>query len=237
MFADVLAGGGVVRGINAGARELPRSELDALTELAKQHGAKGLVWAFVRDGEQAWRSPIAKFLTPAEIAAINARLEASPGDLLLLVADEATTARAGAQRVAARAGAAFRPDRPDSSRHPVGGRVPGVLVERRRRALGLRRTIRSRRRPGTSMTRRRAARVPTTWSSTAPRSAAARSASTGASCRSRCSSCSESGRGGPGAVRVPARCARATARLRMAGSRWESTGSSRHWPGGSRSAM
>ena len=31
-------------------RELPRSELDALTELAKQHGAKGLVWAFVQDG-------------------------------------------------------------------------------------------------------------------------------------------------------------------------------------------
>ena len=55
----------MVRGINAGARELPRSELDALTELAKQHGAKGLVWAFVQDGERspAWRSPIAKFLT------------------------------------------------------------------------------------------------------------------------------------------------------------------------------
>src|SRR5947209_20601943 len=40
VFADALGGGGVVRGINAGARELPRSELDALTELAKQHGAK-----------------------------------------------------------------------------------------------------------------------------------------------------------------------------------------------------
>src|SRR5205807_1128781 len=61
VFADVLAGDGVVRGINAGARELPRSDLDALTELAKQHGAKGLVWAFVQDGEEAWRSPIAKF--------------------------------------------------------------------------------------------------------------------------------------------------------------------------------
>jgi aspartyl-tRNA synthetase len=92
VFADVLAGGGVVRGINAGSRELPRSDLDALTELAKQHGAKGLVWAFVQDGEEAWRSPIAKFLTPEEITAINARLDASPGDLLLIVADEATTA-------------------------------------------------------------------------------------------------------------------------------------------------
>ena len=40
---------------------MPRSELDALTELAKQHGAKGLVWAFVQ--EQGWRSPVAKFLS------------------------------------------------------------------------------------------------------------------------------------------------------------------------------
>ena len=49
VFAGALESGGVVRGINAGARELPRVDLDALTELAKQHGAKGLVWAFVED--------------------------------------------------------------------------------------------------------------------------------------------------------------------------------------------
>jgi aspartyl-tRNA synthetase len=89
VFADVLGSGGVVRGINAGARELPRSELDALTELARQHGAKGLVWAFVE--EEGWRSPIAKFLSEREIAAITTRLGGSPGDLLLIVADEVTT--------------------------------------------------------------------------------------------------------------------------------------------------
>jgi aspartyl-tRNA synthetase len=89
VFVDVLASGGVVRGINAGERELPRSELDALTELARQHGAKGLVWAFVQ--EQGWRSPIAKFLSEREIAAVTERLRASPGDLLLIVADEVTT--------------------------------------------------------------------------------------------------------------------------------------------------
>jgi aspartyl-tRNA synthetase len=92
VFAGALESGGVVRGINAGARELPRSELDALTELAKQHGAKGLVWAFVQEGEPRWRSPVAKFLSPAEIAGINERLEAAPGDLLLIVADQAATA-------------------------------------------------------------------------------------------------------------------------------------------------
>jgi aspartyl-tRNA synthetase len=89
VFADVIASGGVVRGINAGARELPRSELEALTELATQHGAKGLVWAFVQ--EEGWRSPIAKFLGEGELAAVTARLDAKPGDLLLIVADEITT--------------------------------------------------------------------------------------------------------------------------------------------------
>jgi aspartyl-tRNA synthetase len=92
VFAGALQGGGVVRGINAGARELPRSELDALTELAKQHGAKGLVWAFVGDEGSGWRSPVAKFLSPAELSAVNARLDASPGDLLLIVADQPATA-------------------------------------------------------------------------------------------------------------------------------------------------
>src|SRR5437879_13451083 len=48
VFADALAGGGVVRGINAGPRELARSDLDVLTELAKPHGAKGPVRAEVR---------------------------------------------------------------------------------------------------------------------------------------------------------------------------------------------
>ncbi|MBV8940925.1 MAG: aspartate--tRNA ligase [Solirubrobacterales bacterium] len=86
VFSRVLADGGVVRGINAGRRELPRSELDGLTELARQHGARGLVWAFVEPA--GWRSPVAKFLSAAEIAAINERLEASDGDLVLIVADD-----------------------------------------------------------------------------------------------------------------------------------------------------
>ena len=90
VFKGALASGGVVRGINAGRRELPRSELDALTDLAKQHGAKGLVWMFVQE-DGGLRSPIAKFLSEPEIAAIKSRLDAHPGDLLLIVADELTT--------------------------------------------------------------------------------------------------------------------------------------------------
>jgi aspartyl-tRNA synthetase len=90
VFSRALNNGGVVRGINAGQHELPRSELDGLTEVARQHGAKGLVWAYVEQG--GWRSPVAKFLSPMEIAGVGGRLEASEGDLLLIVADDRVTA-------------------------------------------------------------------------------------------------------------------------------------------------
>ena len=77
-----------------GARELTRSDLDALTELAKQHGAKGLVWAFVQDeradGRGARRSPSSS--RPTEIDAITEALSAQPGDVLFIVADEPATA-------------------------------------------------------------------------------------------------------------------------------------------------
>ena len=86
VFAGALSSGGVVRGLNAGARELARSELDTLTEHARRFGAGGLVWAFVLE-DGGWRSPIAKFLSDAERAAVTERLAAGPGDLLLIVAD------------------------------------------------------------------------------------------------------------------------------------------------------
>jgi aspartyl-tRNA synthetase len=93
VFRGALEGGGVVRGINAGARELSRAELDGLIEFAQGQGAGGLVWAYVEEGaEPSWRSPVAKFLADSELAAMTAALEASPGDLLLLVADEAGVA-------------------------------------------------------------------------------------------------------------------------------------------------
>ncbi len=86
VFRTVLDGGGSIRGLNAGRREMPRSELDGLISRAQDLGAKGLVWAF-REGD-GWRSPTAKFLSDAELTDLNARLGAEEGDLLLLVADE-----------------------------------------------------------------------------------------------------------------------------------------------------
>jgi aspartyl-tRNA synthetase len=86
VFRSVLDGGGSIRGLNAGRREMPRSELDGLISRAQELGAKGLVWAF-REGD-GWRSPTAKFLSEGELSDLNQRLAAEEGDLLLLVADE-----------------------------------------------------------------------------------------------------------------------------------------------------
>ncbi len=85
-FRGAIEGGAMVRALNAGTREMSRSDLDGLVSDAQELGAKGLVWAVVEgDG---WRSPVAKFLSEAEISAANEALGASEGAVLLLVADE-----------------------------------------------------------------------------------------------------------------------------------------------------
>ncbi|MGA1453696.1 MAG: aspartate--tRNA ligase [Ilumatobacteraceae bacterium] len=72
------------------AAAMGRNKLDALTDRAKQLGAKGLVWMKVGEGN-ALESPVAKFLSDDEKAKLCTALGARPGDLLLLVADEWST--------------------------------------------------------------------------------------------------------------------------------------------------
>jgi aspartyl-tRNA synthetase len=68
-----------------------RAALDRLTERATSLGAKGLVW--LRVGEAgALESPVAKFISDAERTALLAATGARRGDLLLLVADDWSTA-------------------------------------------------------------------------------------------------------------------------------------------------
>ncbi|MGH9172079.1 MAG: aspartate--tRNA ligase [Acidimicrobiales bacterium] len=77
-----------VRGIRVpGHGALSRSRLDALTDKAKLLGAAGLVWMRVL-GEGAVDSPVAKFLSGGEVAALLAASGAAGGDLLLVVAGE-----------------------------------------------------------------------------------------------------------------------------------------------------
>ncbi len=88
-----FAGAPAVKGIRVagGAADHGRNKLDGLTDRARQLGAKGLVWLKVAD-DGTFESPVAKFIADDERAAVVSALAAEPGDLLLLVADEWTTA-------------------------------------------------------------------------------------------------------------------------------------------------
>ena len=94
VFASVLEGGGVIRALNAGARELSRSELDGLNAVVQRFGAAAVAPIPVT-GDAEWGGNLAKFFTAEHIAAVNAELDAHAGDLLLFVADrEAVATRA-----------------------------------------------------------------------------------------------------------------------------------------------
>jgi aspartyl-tRNA synthetase len=85
-FAQTLAAGGQVKALVVpGCAGHSRREIDELTEVATRSGAKGLA-TFAVDVDGI-RSPIAKFMSEPEIAAMTAEIGARPGDLVLAVAD------------------------------------------------------------------------------------------------------------------------------------------------------
>jgi aspartyl-tRNA synthetase len=95
VFESVLSAGGAIRAFNAGPRELSRSELEGLNEVVRRHGAKAVAPIVVGIGPtHPWTGNLAKFFAAAQIAAVNAALEASDGDLLLFVADQEPVAAA-----------------------------------------------------------------------------------------------------------------------------------------------
>ena len=95
VFKSVIdANGAIVALRYPGGASLSRRDFDALTELAKQQGAKGMVWiALAADG---MKSSAAKFIDEAAIAKLRERTGAQTGDAILLFAD----ARAAALGVA-----------------------------------------------------------------------------------------------------------------------------------------
>ncbi|HPM41686.1 MAG TPA: aspartate--tRNA ligase, partial [bacterium] len=84
-FAAAVEAGGAVKGLNVGARDLSRKEIDALEAVAKSFGAKGLAWVKVKAGE--WGGSVAKFFSDKERAAIASEASAKEGDLVFLCAD------------------------------------------------------------------------------------------------------------------------------------------------------
>jgi aspartyl-tRNA synthetase len=87
IFRGALDSGGVVKAINAkGFAGITIGQADELTEIAKLHGAKGLAFIKVENGE--WKSPIVKFFTDAEKSALQSKLNIKEGDCVFFAADK-----------------------------------------------------------------------------------------------------------------------------------------------------
>jgi aspartyl-tRNA synthetase len=99
VFKSVIDSNGAIVALRyPGAASLSRRDFDALTELAKQNGAKGMVWiALAADGT---KSSAAKFISESQIAQLKERTEAETGDAILIFADarDAALAVAGKMR-------------------------------------------------------------------------------------------------------------------------------------------
>jgi aspartyl-tRNA synthetase len=87
VFRGALDAGGVVKAINAkGFAGITIGQADELTEIAKLHGAKGLAFIKIENGE--WKSPIVKFFSDAEKTALQSKLNIDEGDCVFFAADK-----------------------------------------------------------------------------------------------------------------------------------------------------
>src|SRR5213592_4500374 len=87
VFRNALDASGVVKAINVkGFAGITIGQVDELTEIAKLYGAKGLAFIKIENGE--WKSPIVKFFSDAEKAALQSKLKIEEGDLILFGADK-----------------------------------------------------------------------------------------------------------------------------------------------------
>ncbi|MBW1934873.1 MAG: hypothetical protein JRI84_04890 [Deltaproteobacteria bacterium] len=84
VFRQAAQGGGAIKAIKVKKRasEFSRKSLDELSGVVISEGAKGLVFAKVKDS--GWQSSIDKFLDAQQKESINKRLNAGSGDLLLM---------------------------------------------------------------------------------------------------------------------------------------------------------
>ena len=87
VFSGTIANGGVVKALNAKSMAgATQGQIETMTEYAKSFGAKGLAFIKVENGE--WKSPIVKFFSDAEKAALTSKLKIEEGDLILFAADQ-----------------------------------------------------------------------------------------------------------------------------------------------------
>lgn len=88
VFAGAIDNGGVVHAMKVeGGTKFSRKEIDELTEISKEKGAKGLAYIVVKENNEL-QSPIVKFLGDELSQNIVKELDARPGDIIFFGADE-----------------------------------------------------------------------------------------------------------------------------------------------------
>ena len=104
VFSETVAAGNVVRAIVApGCGHYSRKQIDELQAIAGAEGARGLAWMAVEQTDAGpVRSPIAKFFSAEQLAAIVEKAGAAPGDLILFAADTPAVVCAVLMRCAAK---------------------------------------------------------------------------------------------------------------------------------------
>lgn len=95
VFKSAAESGGVIRGIRVpGQGHMPRKKIDALTEVAKLFGGKGLAYICVNAAEDgSHKSSFTKFLKPEETEALISAMGAEAGDLIVFAADKLNIVR------------------------------------------------------------------------------------------------------------------------------------------------
>jgi aspartyl-tRNA synthetase len=91
VFSGTVAKGGVVKAMNVKQLAcVTQGQMETMTDFAISHGAKGLAYIKVEDGQ--WKSPIVKFFSEEEKQALIDKLAIEEGDLILFAADQWLTA-------------------------------------------------------------------------------------------------------------------------------------------------
>ncbi len=88
LFSSAVQSGGQIKAIRIpGVAAYSRKQIDEVIDIAKQNGAKGLLWAALPADGAELRSSFAKQVDPSEMQAILTACEAQAGDMVVIVAD------------------------------------------------------------------------------------------------------------------------------------------------------
>ncbi len=88
VFEEAVSAGGHVRGINIkGCGDYTRKQIDTLTAVAQEYGAKGLAYASLTNSGET-KSSFSKFISDTVLKQIISRMEGQKGDLLVFIADQ-----------------------------------------------------------------------------------------------------------------------------------------------------